>query len=203
MNNIDLFIKYEDDILSEEEKVKFEKMLKESNDFQQEYNLYKEKLGSLSNNIDVDEQYFVNLLPNVRNRMNKQKSFQPFKKIVYAFPVVLLAIFLTLQFGNNKSNGFNYNFNEMITEFSNEEDVMDELFADALSSENTYYSVVNDYEEFGDEDLDNLMNAELQNENLEAYIYKDVVDAEFVQKFSDDQFDEVYTLLLNKNILKD
>ncbi len=42
------------------------------------------------------------------------------------------------------------------------------------------------------------MNAEIQNENLEAYIYEDTVDEDFVQNFSDDQFDEVYTLLINK-----
>ncbi|MCP5063958.1 MAG: hypothetical protein GY936_16065 [Ignavibacteriae bacterium] len=198
MNNIKLFIKYEDDILSKEEKAKFEIMLEESNDLQKEYNLYKERLGSLSTNIDVDEQYFVNLLPNVRSGMDKQKSFQPSKKIVYAFPVVLLAIFLTFQLGNNKSNGFDYNFNELISEFSNEEDVMNELFADALSSEDLYYSIENNFEEYGDEDLDNLMNTEIQNENLEAYIYEDTVDEDFVQNFSDDQFDEVYTLLLNK-----
>lgn len=198
MNNIELFIKYEDDIMSTDEKVKFEKMLKESNDFQKEYNLYKERLGSLSNNIDVDEQYFVNLLPNVRNRMDKKKSFQPFNKIVYAFPVVLLAVFLTFQLGNNKSNGFDYNFNEMISEFTAEEDVMNELFSDALSSENIYYSVDNDFEEYGDDDLDNLMNSELQNENFEAYFYDDTVDEDFVQSFSDDQFDEVYELLIHK-----
>ncbi len=198
MNNIELFIKYEDDILSKEEKARFEKMLEESNDFQKEYNLYKEKHASLSNNMDVDEQYFVNLLPNVRSRMDKQKLYRPFKKIVYAFPVILLAVFLTFQRGNNKSNGFDYNFNEMISEFTAEEDVMNELFADALSSEDIYYSVENNFEEFGDDDLDNLMNAELKNENFEAYFYDDTVDEDFVRKFSDDQFDEVYTLLINK-----
>jgi len=199
MNNMDLFIKYEQDMMSEKEKEKFEKKLHTSSNFRQEYDLYKEKLSSLSTNIDVDEQYFVNLLPNVRTKMDKQKSFQPFKKIVYVFPVVLLAVFLTFELENNNNN-FYYNFDEWFNEFTNDEEVIEELFVDALSLSDSYLLIENSFEEYSEEILE-LSDEEIQKENLGNYILEDAVNEDFIQKFSEDQFNEVYSILIDKKIL--
>ena len=107
-NNKEKILNYLSDQMSEEEKRKFESELNSSSELKREFNEAKEKLDKFSFNDDVylEEDYFGNLLPKTRAKLEKDDV--PFykKKIAFAVPV-LAAIIIVLIFivdGTNTSS---------------------------------------------------------------------------------------------------
>jgi hypothetical protein len=89
-------LKYLSGIFNENEKNAFEEKLKTSGELASQFSKTKEVLSGFDlGNISVNENYFNNMIPLVRRRMDSQKRFFTFKKLYYLAPaltVVLLAI---------------------------------------------------------------------------------------------------------------
>jgi len=89
-------LKYFSGILKEDEKKAFEEKLKTSGELASQFNKTKEVLSGFDlETIEVNENYFNNLIPLVRRRIDSQRRFFTFKKLYYlapAFTVILLAI---------------------------------------------------------------------------------------------------------------
>ncbi|MEE9431606.1 MAG: hypothetical protein V3V16_11225 [Melioribacteraceae bacterium] len=201
MNNNDLFIKYEQGLLNEIDKAKFERELETSVELKNDFSLYKAKINFLSKGVEVNEQYLTNLIPNARNRIKKEKTFTLFPKIVYGIPVLILLIILTFSLIEKNNNKFEYNFDEWFTSFLNDEEIMENLFINVLSTEDDFLLVENNFTEINEDELDDLLFNEIKNSSSENYLNNDIVDEEFIQQFSPEQLDEVYSVLINKNIL--
>jgi len=89
-------LKYLSGIFNENEKNAFEEKLKTSGELASQFSKTKEVLSGFDlGNISVNENYFNNMIPLVRRRMDSQKRFFTLKKLYYLAPaltVVLLAI---------------------------------------------------------------------------------------------------------------
>jgi hypothetical protein len=101
MKTNDKIIVYLDDQMSAEEKAAFEKELSESKDLRDELNLLKDfnsGLGGLKN-ISADEDYFVRMIPNFRNKLGRKKKFNFITGLAYsvttATAVIIIMLFVT------------------------------------------------------------------------------------------------------------
>jgi hypothetical protein len=124
--NEERILKYFSDLLNEKEKTQFENELKFSEELNNEFLLMKEQIDSLKfgNGISVDERYFANLLPRVRNRMEK-KNFTFYSKKIYYIAPTLTAIAVLLLFFMKPSavieNQYNTLANEVVNNISDKE----------------------------------------------------------------------------------
>lgn len=117
MNN-NLFIKYYDNQLTDQEKAEFEARLKNDQDFKQAYDEFlasQQKLKNLAN-IQINNDYFITLPVRINNRISannkKLKIIKP--AIAFSFTVVIV-FFISLYYFNvspekiitpNKTNSF-------------------------------------------------------------------------------------------------
>ncbi len=82
MNNKEKILKYLSDLMSEDEKKNFENLLEQDESLKKEFEKIQDGLEVIKKAAEpeVNETYFVNLLPRARSRMNKEKkafSFNP------------------------------------------------------------------------------------------------------------------------------
>jgi hypothetical protein len=91
-------LKYLSGIPNEDEKKAFEEKLEKSVELTEQLHSAKEILSGFDvKNIPVNENYFNNMIPLVRRRIDSQKRFFTFKKLYYLAPA-LTVIFLAILF---------------------------------------------------------------------------------------------------------
>lgn len=104
--NEEQLLKYLSDLLNEKEKKELEQKLENSIELKSKYENILKKLQQFSdiNDIELDERYFVSLLPRVHERLSDVKSNTFVKKIVYSAPIliVVLIVFLLLPKSSQK-----------------------------------------------------------------------------------------------------
>ena len=92
MNKNEKIIKYLEGELNSEDKVQFEKELSQSKELQKELTDYKKVFSKIDEqkSIEHDSIYFVNLLPSIKDKLNKNSTAKPSRKFAYALTFILI-----------------------------------------------------------------------------------------------------------------
>lgn len=100
----DEILKYLSDMMDDREKREFENKLNTSAELKKQLDEAEQMLNNLSavNDTAVNEQYFTNLLPRARMKMEKKKKIGIVKKISFAVPVLASAVMLFFLFSPEK-----------------------------------------------------------------------------------------------------
>ncbi|GBD90901.1 hypothetical protein BMS3Abin04_01622 [bacterium BMS3Abin04] len=205
-NNKEKILNYLSDQMSEEEKRKFESELNSSSELKREFNEAKEKLDKFSFNDDVylEEDYFGNLLPKTRAKLEKDDV--PFykKKIAFAVPV-LAAIIIVLIFivdGTNTSSKehfitFNDLENILYTNDNLNEKLASQLWEEKLDGNYQIpLSEINKYYNLSIEDLVNEGSIDYLNNDFPYLNSYDLYN-----KLKEKDIEKFYKSLMNKKIL--
>ena len=186
--------------LSPEEKISFEKELKNSPELQNEIKLYRDFFSAVevTKNVSANSSYFNSITPEFRRRLEKTRQKKYFPRIAYAFPVLaILFLVLFFMFNNNEqivvnkqsltANNLNGNGIYEIMDYS-----IDELIPKDLSA--------NDQDEYNSE-LNNLIEKELNisSDSTKFLIADKVLDYNsIIDNISEKDADIVYKDILNK-----
>ena len=187
--------------LSPEDKKSFEEELKNSQDLQNEVNLYRKFISAVEDtkNIPVDDDYLNSIIPEFRRKLESKKEKRLYPKIAYAFPVlVILFLVLFVMFNTQKDriipenqtlteNNSGINGLLDISNFS-----VDQLIPSNIS--------VKDKEEY-DSELNNMIEKELDlsSDNTKFLVADKLLDFNsIIDNISQQDADMLYEDLLNK-----
>jgi hypothetical protein len=187
--------------LTPEEKSSFEKELNSSPELQNKLKLYSNFISSVeeTKKISSSSNYFDNIIPEFRKRLesNKQKKYYP--KIAYAFPALVI-LFLVAFFLFNTQNKLTF-LNEQNLTVNNVDDVgnydlmnfsIDELIPSSLST--------NDSVKYNTE-FNKLIGNELNisSDSTKYLIADQILDYNgIIDNISEKDADVVYNYILNK-----
>ncbi len=202
MNNKEKILKYLADLLSQKEKEEFELLLESDESLKSDFEKIKSKLNSLKDDSkpEVNEVYFVNLLPRARAKLGERKSFTVFKlNWVSYFAAFLFMIASVFFFENSFENKFlTYKEIENVLnggELTELEKTNIDLFIDE-----SYYDLVS----FNDNNLDlDLNSIKLHPEDIkQVEITDDQLDAtyDYLNNLSDKELEKFYEDLKKINL---
>jgi hypothetical protein len=182
MKKNDKILNYLSGRMTKEESILFDKELAESKELQAELELAKARLDELklSNQVEVNELYFVNLLPEGYNRLDAKKGFWKISRLYYLVPTAAAIAVLFLLWPSAKNN-FDMQSGDLISEVVNnisDKEVSDHYLAD----------------------LDNFsLNVMISgNEESSVQIPADMnLDSESISKLAENTDREEYSLLHN------
>ncbi len=110
--NNEEILKYLSGMLDEVDKQAFEEKLKTSEELTQQYNSIKGMLtGFKKQDINVDENYFINIIPRFREKINSRKN-KLRKTIYYLAPTLTIVILAVLLYPYN-STSFDNGYREL------------------------------------------------------------------------------------------
>ena len=195
-NNRDIFIKYLDNQLSNEQRKEFEQRLNDDHKLNLDFIRFSESFQLTKKTFAVDERYFETLLPNVRESIRKS-SPSYFGKMAYIFPVVIIGLFIF------------YIFNMNITQTDNSLTNISELIeTDVYLSDEDLMNVIdlNRYVNLDDKILEIYFNDYLEMdetlfEYLELNLAANEISNSFLEELSENEFSKIYKELENKNII--
>lgn len=203
MKNKDTILKYLSELMTESERIKFEERLKNDPELKSEFEKIQNSLNVFSRNSEIedDSNYFVNLVPKAREKMQSKKR----KKSLVLVPAFSLAISILIIFflqfpGINKQSGFDIVISsEDISAFVTGMDSLnvDELFGTNFIDEYAYYNSPEATDEF-DFILDESIISEVDLNKVNSYYVEGPTS---YNDFSSEQVDIIYEELINKKIL--
>ncbi|OGU33852.1 MAG: hypothetical protein A2068_03120 [Ignavibacteria bacterium GWB2_35_6b] len=198
MNNEEKILKYFSDSLTSEEKKNFEEEIENSEELKNEFVKFRESLSELKNisTPEVDENYFVNLTPRIRNKMGKKRKFFTIPKLAFSFSV--FAVILVISF-----NLFNNENKQIIFSLENEKSILNEVLEETPDEQLSDY--INFSLNYGSDNFSVLADEiEYDEENLRTIgekTLKSFNEYELIDNLSDEEADEIYNQLLNTKIL--
>ena len=200
MNNKDKILLYLDGQMPESERIQFENELKTSVELQQEYEKLKSKFSSLNdlNNIEFDDSYFVNVVPNVRKRLEKKSKKELIPKFAWsAASVVIIAVVMI--FTLNKKENINMNSIQQITANMNTNELEETL--NALNTGITDNSELIQTNERSDSLIDaalvNEISSSITGEN-NYFAYDETDINSYINKMNEKEAEQIYNEILNK-----
>ncbi len=205
MDNKNNIIRYFDNQMSENEKLLFEQELISSSNLKKDFDDYKIFLAQFdeTKNIELNNDNLNNIVPNFRERIDKSKKSKIFStKFIFAgsaLAIVILAFVLFVLPSNNKSNSVQ----QIAAEMNSEE--INNTLSDYLSNVN--YSQLNlsssaDY----DSVFTNILGSELNpgsNINLDLISYNTSGLSQLEDYISENEAENIYNEILNKNFFKE
>lgn len=189
-------LKYHAGLLTEEEKRQFELDLKSDTKLAGEYEHFLKKMNDLKNDAEVetDELYFRNLVPNVRAKLEREakpkRNFIP----ALSFSLSALLIFVVLNFVININETFN---SDLILTNSK---VLEEYFNNPVDEESMYIYSLN---ENGNSIMpESLIESGIPDYSaLEVYDIPEVDDYEIINYLSESDLTQFYSEMENTKIL--
>lgn len=201
MNKTLLFAKYIENEMSEDEKSKFEKNLALDRDLKVNFEKFYMNYKKLNSEINVDEDYFVTLMPRVRERLSEKKKlfnfFSRLPKFVYIIPVFIIGaiVYYNMAIFKNKTD------KNTILELSNELKNNSELFTEILN-EHRRLRIIDDYDSeiysiiYSDNEYENLILNYAEENN---HIFE--LNEKVINELSEEDYNLVYNEIINKKIL--
>ena len=204
MINRDKILQYLSDLMTPEEKVKFEQELAASEDLRNETAEINRQLGNLKDysKLHTNEMYFNTILPRVRERMEKPKhKLIPRLSLASAFAVVILVFSLVYFPALNSRNSIEpgkMDLNSILA--SVDSSALNEVFDNNYVHEySTYYdkSFLKEISDF----TDDLEYSSDEEENYASSIYFNGTTSELINDMTSEELEDVYQTLLNKKFL--
>lgn len=201
INNEDMFFNYIHNKLDDKEKIDFEKKLKSSHDLLVEFENYKKVINSINEikNIKLEENYVQQVLPKFRKKI-EQKSIKFSKPTIgFAFSIILLIVsyLLISQLLFNQKGTLLLSADDI-----GEEDLTNfidnfEFKEDSLLSELQFNEIDSIYYASLSENIDQYIKVDKSESNL--YL-TDLTYSELENFISDEDLNEIYSVLLEKRI---
>jgi hypothetical protein len=118
--NEEKIVSYLSGMMTDDERLIFEGELSKSEELKKDFDDMKISLNELSasNQIELNETYFINLLPRVRERLEVKKKHWLIRNFYYLVPTVAATIVLFMFIFNSKTN-FEMNYKEVANEVVN------------------------------------------------------------------------------------
>lgn len=164
----DEILKYHSGLMTEEEMKLLEKKISDLPNMREEFNKTKELIERLKDysNIETDESYFTNLLPRVRERIDKRKGQVAIGRVAYALSIsVFVAFTLIISF-------INAPLNTEVNYVLEQEEIIKNMVTDYLSADNFVDDYTIDIQAVDVED-NQLVDYLLSDENLITELYID------------------------------
>lgn len=112
-NNNELILKYLSGLLNEKEIIAFDERLKTDQKFNEEFENTRRTIdGFQLDQSMANEQYFVNLIPKLRERIDKQRKFFNLKKLYVVAPALTIILAIII-FYPRSSNDFHSQYKEL------------------------------------------------------------------------------------------
>jgi len=199
MKNEEKIRKYLDGELTGEELLKFEEEINNSSELKRTIDSYKNTLNQYRrfSNPDIQNSYFVNIIPEFRERIKKKKESK-LKPVFVLGSVSLVIISLLVIFIFNKDREIMYNDNIVLQDIESEE---------LNSYVNNYSRDFNSIQLTEVVEYDSLFNSMILNElningNSGDY-FADVTGNEFytiLDELSEEEIDGIYNALISQKI---
>jgi len=199
MKNEEKIRKYLDGELTGEELLKFEEEINNSSELKRTIDSYKNTLNQYRrfSNPDIQNSYFVNIIPEFRERIKKKKESK-LKPVFVLGSVSLVIISLLVIFIFNKDREIMYNDNIVLQDIESEE---------LNSYVNNYSRDFNSIQLTEVVEYDSLFNSMILNElningNSRNY-FADVTGNEFytiLDELSEEEIDGIYNTLISQKI---
>lgn len=191
---------YLDGRLSRREKTEFENQLKNSSELQEEFENIRKKFSLLKdlNNIEFDDSYFINMVPNVRERLEKKNRIFLIPR--FAFPaigVILVALILVFTF--NKKENINMNSIQQITAnmSNNELDETLNLLSAGIQDNSTLLQPSEKADSLIDHALVNAISPSISWQK-NYLTYDDTNINSYISDLTEHEADQIYNQLLKK-----
>ncbi|PID56411.1 MAG: hypothetical protein CR986_10290 [Ignavibacteriae bacterium] len=197
-NNVESFIKYLDKNFSEQEQKEFETKLKSDQKLKSDFENFSKTFNSSKKEIEVNEDYFVNLIPNARRRIYQNNSFNV-KQLVYIIPVIIFAAYFIIKFFpySGKQN-LNSGVHELSQNFSENGKITEELLTEVFDNYDSYNNSYDKFLKYYETDVE--LN-ETVYDYLEENVSPNEINETLFEKFSENEFNQVYNEILTKKIL--
>lgn len=178
--NKDLIAKYLSGLLSDEEKIQFEEKLTNDSILRKDLEKYY-KFNELElNKIQLDEKYFVNLLPRTREKI-RSRSKSKSHKLAVGIPSLVISILIVFILSKNNIKEIN-SYSEEFFPYVNDSQVVQQYITDIdETTKETYYNLIVNEEPFLD------IADENEKEKL-LTIYDSLID-DYYQEFNLSQND--------------
>lgn len=198
-NNQDIFLRYLDNDLSVDEKRQFLDKIQNDEVFKAEYDLFEVNFKSLKTEADVDERYFNNLIPRVRERGEKSKR-RTVKVFRYSFilPLLIFGVIFFINYNSENNLEMDYNFQSFLERFMEDEELAINLIEDPFISDDLFISNSDYIQEIY---ADNYMIDEEFFDYVENNIHPSDIDRIFLDNLTEQEFKNIYANLLEKNIV--
>ncbi len=199
MKNNETILKYLSGLMDETEKTRFEKELENSSVLYDEYAKIKQHLGNLKNagEAKVNSSYFNNLLPNVRERIERKKKYRYLRRTVYAVPALAALLVMFLMYSPNKNGDVS------ITDMVN--DIVTKVDQNEVAGR--YMNLNNDFSDYDLYQPANPFEVEIPSgweKSAESYYLSNQVryndDYNLLENLSDKELEQVYNDLSKINI---
>lgn len=113
-------LKYLSELMDAKERILFEEELAASQELKSDFESLKNRLEylNLSKSLDADERYFANLLPRVRERLDKRKKILSWRSAYFITPSMAVVAVLLILLLNSKSE-FETQYKDLASEVLN------------------------------------------------------------------------------------
>lgn len=198
-NNKDFFIRYLDNDLSEDEKRLFLDKIKNDEDFKAEYDLFELSFKSLKSEAEVDERYFSNLIPRARERGEKPTR-GTVRALRYSFilPILVIGVIFFINYNSENNFEMDYNFQSLLERFMEDEELAISLIEDSYISDEF---LIYDSDYIQEIYADNYVIGEEFFDYVEDNVHPSDIDEIFLNNLSEQEFQNIYSNLLEKNIV--
>jgi len=199
MKNEEKIRKYLDGELTGEELLKFEEEINNSSELKRTIDSYKNTLNQYRrfSNPDIQNSYFVNIIPEFRERIKKKKESK-LKPVFALGSISLVIISLLVIFIFNKDREIMYNDNIVLQDIESEE---------LNSYVNNYSRDFNSIQLTEVVEYDSLFNSMILNEldinGTSGDYFADVTGNEFytiLDELSEEEIDGIYNTLISQKI---
>jgi len=187
-------LKYLSGMMTVEENKIFEKEIEQNITLYRELINTKRKLNEipLPKEIWLDESYFNNLLPRIKEKLNYKKKVTLQRRISYAIPVIVLIItvifFLPSRKDDYSTEGYKLLTEEVANNIDNED--IAGKYLDYSFVQNLSYAGIN-----GEIDVSIPSNFEMPNEYINTNNYEYYNEYSSLENYSDDQLEKAYKYL--------
>ena len=185
-------LKYLSGMMTEKEIEKFEEEIRLDNTLSNELEGFKGKLKeiSLPADIQLDERYFISMLPRMKEKLDSKKRNSLSKRISYAIPVMIIIIAIIF-FPSNKENteeAYKLLTEEVINNIDNEE--VAGKYLDYTLMQNLSYTSLNGEI---DASIPSIIETPNDYSNMNNYEYYNEYSS--YENFSDEELEKAYNYL--------
>ena len=203
MNNRDKIIRYFDNQMPANEKELFEKEINNSTNLQKEIEEYKIFLSSFKE-MDLKEDYINNVVPKVRERLDKQRKTKSLSvRFALAGSTIAAVIIAVLLFSNSPNNANMESIQQLASQMTTED--VNAAANIYLNNANLSELNINSSEAY-DSIFTKILGSELNvsnNSNLDLISSNNNSLSQLEQYISDEEAENIYKEILNKKFFKE
>lgn len=196
--NSERILRYLSELMGEKEKSEFEKELKTNSQLSNELDVLRTKLRDFRlDDVNIDEKYFVNLLPKVRSKIETPAKNKFLPRLAFGLPTLVAVVIAGIVFiksGSTATNGSSDIVSEIVNNID-DEIVSSKYISDLDLDVNSLYKTINDKSESQELNYDELT----KNKILAVYDYPLNDELLSAQHLSNEELVSIYSKIGPQN----